>query len=270
MTPLPRFLVGPSLALLLAGCAASDYAYVPAQAPTAHVGGRVAADYPIPAQSPKGQLKVLSYGVVSAGTDSGDNARPALHVRLVVTNSSARPWSLDTREQQVTIAGHPGIGVAFASASPGGAQPPLVDIAAGKSRTLDLFFPVPANDDSASAVPGFDLRWRVNTGEAIFVGATQFDRTEVSEEVDQAYVAGPYDYCLEYYWCGPYWYNPLYPYWGFGVGAVVLGPRWWGHHYYLHGGYWHGYYRGGGYHGGFHGGGFHAGGGFHGGGGHHR
>jgi hypothetical protein len=270
MRRLPRFSLGPSLALalLLSGCASSEYAYVPAQAPTAEVGGRVAAEYPIPAQSPKGQLAVLSYGVVWAGTDTEPNARPALHVRLLVTNSSARPWSLDTREQEVTVAGQPATGVAFASASPGGAQPPVVDVAPGKSRTLDLFFPVPPDlDDDASAVPGFDLSWRLNTNEAIFVGATRFDRTRVAEEEEPAYVAGPYDYCPDYYWCGPYWYNPMYPYWGFGV--VVVGPRWWGHHYYVHGGYVHGYYpHGGGYHGGFHGGGFH-GGGFHG-GGHHR
>src|ERR1700680_2378999 len=136
----PPSLLGPSLALLLAGCG-SDYACVPAQAPTAEVGGRVAADYPIPAQSPKGHMRVLSYGVVSAGTDTGANARAALHVRLVVTNSRARPSSLDMREQQVTVAGQPATGVAFASAGPGGAQPPVVDVAPGKSRTIDLFFP---------------------------------------------------------------------------------------------------------------------------------
>jgi hypothetical protein len=264
MRRFPRNLLGPSLALLLAGCASSEYAYVPARAPTAQVGGRVAADYPIPAQSPKGQLRVLSYGVVSAGTDTGESARPAMHVRLVVTNSSARPWSLDTREQRVTVAGQAATGVAFASASPGGSQPPVIDVGPGKSRTLDLFFPVtPEPDDSASALPEFDLNWQLNTGEAIFVGDTQFDRTEVSGqgEEQQAYVAGPYDYCADYYWCGPYWYNPIYPYWGFGVGAVVIGPRWWGGHYYVHGGYAHGYYHGGAYHGGFHGGGFHGGGG---------
>lgn len=261
MSRLPRLPLGPLLALLLAGCGSADYAYVPAHAPTAEVGGRVAADYPIPAQSPKGDMRVLSYGLVSAATDTGANARPALHVRLVVTNSSARPWSIDTREQQITVAGQPATGVAFASAGPGGAPPPIVDVAPGKSRTIDLFFPAPPDlDDDASALPEFDLHWRLNTGEAILVGSTQFDRTEVSEEAEQAYVAGPYDYCTEYYWCGPYWYNPLYPYWGFGVGVVVIGPRWWGHHYFVHGGH---YYGGGWYHGGFHGGGFHGGGGHH-------
>lgn len=264
-----RLLLVSTLALAAAACGTTDYAYVPAGAPTAEVSGRVAADYPIPATAPKGRLRVMSYGVVQAASQDGVTQLPALHVRLVVKNDSARPWTLDTREQQAELGARPAQAPAFASAGPGGSAPPVVTIAAGTSRPIDVFFPVPT-DLAEDEAPSFVLRWRLNTGEAIYVGTTQFERVEVDEN-DQ-YVASPYDYGPGYYWGPPYWYNPMYPYWGFGVGVVVVGPRFYGRHWY-----------GGGYYGHYgyvpragrppviahpHGGGFH-GGGFHG-GGHHR
>jgi hypothetical protein len=253
-------------ALLVLGCA-TEYAYVPTVNATATVDGRKAADYPIPPASPQGDLRVVSYGLTEvAPNDESADVMSALHLRVVVENRSASAWTLDTREQRIDLSGRGALVPAFASAN-AGTQPPLVAIDPSAKRVVDMFFLLPQDLQGADDIPAFGALTQVNTADTGVVSErTPFERLNVEPEGGGN---DGWDYGPNYYWGGPYWFNPAFPYggdpYGYGSGVYVQrSPRYW------YGGPG-GFHRGGGFRGGGHGGGFHGGhggGGFHGGGGH--
>lgn len=180
----------------------------------------VGAVYAIPPDAPRGELKAISYGVVevSAQDGTGDVLR-AIHLRAVVTNGSDKAWTFDAREQRLEVDAHGPSAPAFVSADAGDA-PPIVTIAPGKLRVVDLFFVLPTDLQAAAELPGFDADWSVNTGGGVVAERTPFER--LSLEPLREYAV--YDYGPAYFWGPPYWYNPLWV--GFRVGgAVPLGPR---------------------------------------------
>ena len=273
--PLPRLACPALLAATMVACTPTEYAFVPASSAMSAVSGHEAADYPIAAATggaPQGDLRIASNGIAqlsrqdAAQDSSGDETVSALHLRLVVTNSSTHPWSLDTRAQRLAMTDHGTSAPAFASASSPGAKPPVVTIAPRTSRSIDLYFPLPADMHEPADVPAFTATWQLDTGGALLTQPTSFERVAVDETGDDnangygdeyAYLGGPY--------YGPYWYNPAY--FGF-YGTGFVGTRYVGHSIVIRGwgGPYYGGYRGGGYYGGgYRGGGFH-GGGFHGGG----
>jgi hypothetical protein len=256
------------LAAILAACSPAEYAFVPvAGAVSATRGGEVTT-YPIPPGAPQGDLKIASNGIAQLSPQgSEDETVSALHLRLVISNASDGLWTMDTREQRVEIAGRGSSSPAFASASPAqGAGPPAVIIAPKSERTVDLFFPLPADMQDAGDVPGFSVLWKVDTSGGAVTQRTPFDRVAVEETADY----GAYGYGYDYAYWGepypPYWYNPVYV--GF-YGGVFPRPIYVGHPIIIRG--WRGHYYGGagypayrgGYHGGYRGG--YQGGGFHGG-----
>src|SRR5882757_8129505 len=97
------------IAILLVGsfaitsCAAS-YAYRPASNATDTPKGRVAADYQIPPTAPQGVVRLLSFGM-SKISPSGrpDENHKAVHVRMIVTDNSQTPWTIDTRQQTIAL-----------------------------------------------------------------------------------------------------------------------------------------------------------------------
>jgi hypothetical protein len=260
------------VALTTAGCSASTYAFVPAtNAPPATLYGHAAADYAVPPQAPQGDLRVASYGVEPLSpVESPDEAVASLHVRLAIANKSTQAWTIDTREQQAALEGHASSTPAFASASPGTGNPPIVTIAPNTTRLVDVFFPLPQDMQEASAIPAFRFTSTLHTGAGPVSETTPFDRVET--DGDSAYAADYSAPQAEYnpdvygydYWDSPFYYNPtfigfyggIYPrgYWG---RPFYARGRGWGGPGYYHG--WHGAnrggYSGGGYHGGFHGGG---------------
>jgi hypothetical protein len=257
-------------ALLALGCA-TEYAYVPTVNATSTVDGRVAADYPIPPASPQGDLRVVSYGVTEvASNEESRDVMSALHLRVVVENRSGSAWTLDTREQRVDLSGRGALVPAFASAN-AGSPPPLVDIDPSTQRVVDMFFLLPQDLQGADDIPAFDALTQVNTTSGAVTERTPFERLNVEPE---AVGYDGWDYGPDYYWGGPYWFNPAFPYVGYpygyaGGGGVFIhrSPRfWYGGPGGFHRGGFRGGFRGGGFHGG-QGGGGHGGGG-HGGGGH--
>ncbi len=245
-----------ALPLLFATGCASEYAYVPATTPTATVQGRSAATLSIPPDGSQGNVRIASYGLTDVeAQDQPDISLQALHLRLVLADDAPTPWTFDTREQRIEIGGAGPIPPAFASAN-AGSQPPLVTVDASTRRVVDLFFLLPEDLQDAEDIPQFSVVSRVDTSAGPVVQRTPFKRVEVEQD------APTYDawaYAPEYYyWGGPYWINPLFPYAGLPPG-------------YFHGGFYihpapHFGFGGHGFHGGFHGGGFHGGHGFHGGG----
>lgn len=252
----------------LAACGSTDYAFVPANGPSASLDGRPAAGYAIGARAPTGDLRVASFGIEDLSpNDAPDQHLAALHLRVLVTNPGPERWTLDTREQGLTLRGRGSSTPAFATANPGdGSSPPLLTIAPQSTRVVDLFFPLPQDAQSPESIPAFATTTRIHVGAALVAQATPFERIE-TDDVQDTYepVGGSYAY-----WDSPFWYDPGY----IGFGGVVMLPRaYWGHPVFAHP-YrpyrWSrpGFYRGAPRGGGFRGGGFRGGGGFHGGGSH--
>ena len=184
----------------------------------------------------------------------------ALDVRMIVDNEGdTQPWTIDTRELMIDV---PGAGQARPMFVRSDFQPlPLITVDSRQRRTLDQFYPLPANERSEGRLPQFDVLWSVETPERTVASRTHVRRIETETTPYYAgYEAAPY---YAYGW-GPYWwYDPFFPVYGADFGFFA-GPRFAGR------GFRGGGFRGGagGFRGG--GGGFHGGAGGHGGGGGHR
>lgn len=185
--------IGVAVALAVAACE-PNYAYLPVTNATV-VRGRVAADYPIPADMPHGDVRVASYGIVDIGPrhpkNKSDELR-ALHLRFTITNNGERDWSFDTREQRVALQGWGTSAAAFVSGSAGSA-PPVVVVPALGERVVDLFFPLPAPLQRAKELPAFDVIWRMRADNRWVARRTPFERVVVTPPPDY----GPYEYGAE-------------------------------------------------------------------------
>ncbi len=229
--------------------------------------GGVAADYPIPKDSPRGDLRIASYGLVDVGPQSQSDKRiQAVHLRMTVINNSDLPWTLDTRQQRIDVEGYGTSVAAFASAN-AGSSPPTITVPAKGKRVVDLFFPLPAQLQKAEQLPALEAVWSVQTDDELVTDRTPFEQIAVQPP---ATYDATYDYGPDYYWGPPYWYNPYYAeygfgltfpfYFGYGYPLYVHHHGYYGHfaHHgyygYAHGGYYHGYPYGGYYHGYSHGG----------------
>jgi uncharacterized membrane protein YgcG len=205
------------------GCA-THYAYVPAPPATSvPVYGRDAAFYSLPPSSPHGELRVIAYGIEElAPGDPDDDATAdapgfsALHLRIIVSNTGQKAWTLDTREQRIELPGHGASGVAFASADREGdaSQPPVIQIFFGNTRIVDEFFPLPPDMQNAEALPAFVAHTTLHTDDADpTIETTTFTRTEIGmwaaygedEQSDtDIYDVDQYNY---EYWDDPFWFN---------------------------------------------------------------
>lgn len=189
-----------------------QYTYVPLTSATSSIDGQLASDYPIPPQAPQGDVRIASFGMtnITAPATPLEKIR-AVHLRMIVANNSDAAWQVDTREQRLDLSGYGPSVPAFASASPG-SPPPVITVPPAGKRTVDLFFPLPPNEQHASAVPSFDALWQVKTGTEVVTERTPFERLRV--EPAPSY----YDYGGDYWWGPPYWYNPDYVGRGWGMG----------------------------------------------------
>ena len=188
-----------------AGCA-SRYAYVPTTNAVATVQGRVAADYPIPPDAPRGDLRIASYGItdVTPRNKPGQSFR-ALHLRILLANNGTSQWTFDTREQRIDLHDRGFLTPAFASAN-SGSTPPVVTVPAQGSRVVDLFFFLPPDLQHAEEIPEFDALWKVDANPQIVAQRTPFERLLVEPVYDAWSYYGP-----GYYWGGPSWINPDFP-----------------------------------------------------------
>jgi len=195
-------------ALMLAACA-PNYTYQPAEHATGSIGGHVAADYQIPPAAPQGDVRLASFGLgeLAPAKGSADSAQ-ALHLRMVVSNNGQQPWTVDTRDQKLDIKGSGPVAPAFSTTREGNADLPLVTVAPGSKRVIDLFFPLPPTQQSAGTIPEFDAIWNVHAGAQDVVERTPFDRLKIEPAYDPA-LAPEYGFYGD--WGGPFWYDPMYP-----------------------------------------------------------
>lgn len=223
----PSILLVPVLAL--AACAPS-YVYQPATNATAQIRGRVAAEYQIPAAQPRGDVRLASFGFSNVSSTRAPNERErAVHVRMVVANNSAQPWTVDTREQRLDLPGRAPMPPAYVHAHEGDQSLPYVTVPAGGKRTIDLFYPLPPELQSAQHLPEFDVVWRVHTEDQTVVERTPFDRLRITPVYAAGYGPGWVNYGP--WWGGPFWYDPWYPVGVLppayvGVPATIGPPTW--------------------------------------------
>jgi hypothetical protein len=200
-TPLLLCLLATGLAAT--GCAADRYYYQPAEQATAISGGHPAAQYSIPPGRQGGDVRVTSFGVAKLELERGKRVK-TLHVRLDIANENGRePWALDTRYVQVQFEGRREATPAYAHADD--ASLPVVQIPPGQSRTIDLYYPLPAQIKGEGQIPRFDVVWRVQTDEELVAERTPFERREIVQPAPTVY----YGFGMGAY---PYgWYDPWYP-----------------------------------------------------------
>jgi hypothetical protein len=161
----------------MSACAKTPYTYRPTENAAGELAGRSAAVYPLPADAPEGELRVATLGLAHVRSNTG---RPisydAIHVRMSVTNHSTRTWVVDTSKQVVSL-GRWGLLIpSNASGSADGVT--RLTIAPGATGQIELFYamPEPVTPWGTQLVPHVGLSWRVDTGNRLVAGATQFDR----------------------------------------------------------------------------------------------
>ncbi len=207
------------LAVALAGCAPA-YVYRPTQEVTAQTGGRPASLYPIPPESPHGSLTVATFGVVKVQV--GDRDLDMLHARLVVANNDdIAPWTLDTRQQLAVVPGHGRSSPTYVNTDVPGA--PLVSIAPGQKRTIDLYYALPPGIQKASQLPEFDVLTHVQTPLRPVAERTPFERYAVDQQTYETYYGGAF--AMGIGWGPMWWYDPYYPMAAFPGAVFVPAPH---------------------------------------------
>jgi hypothetical protein len=190
-------------AVVLAACE-HDYIYRPTVHTTAAIEGRPASYYAIPPEAPRGFVELASFGFADIRPETADvdQTLRSLHIRMVVANNSDKPWTLDTREQLLSLPNRGESRPAFAKADHG--TPPVIEIPPSGKATIDLFYPLPANMQEAKDLPSFDTIWKVQTDTRVVLERTPFERLELRP---------PPSYGYSDYWGPPYWYDPYYYGW---------------------------------------------------------
>lgn len=224
LAPIALAVVAVASSASIAACAPDRYVYSPAGRATALVSGRPAALYGVPLQAPHGDVRIAAFGIATLEPERDDADRiESMHVRMVVANrDDVGPWQVDTRRQ---IGGLDGAGrsrPAFASSSVG--RPPTISIPRGSAATLDLYYPLPEDLQTADEIPQFDVSWEVLTPAGPVAERTPFVRLTVETPPPPP---DYYTWGLGWGW-GPGWYDPLWPDYTFvGPPSIVLrvGPR---------------------------------------------
>lgn len=161
------------------------------------------APYAIPSPAPRGEVRVVTYGVVEIRSTTGSEHVRALHARMSMRNDDTRLWRVDARDQRLALGGHGRSIPAFGATTAG--TLPVLAIAPGVSVSVDLFYPLPADLQDTTAVPTFAAITWINVGDEVAVRRTPFERVESGPEP----------------WGPPYWFDVLQSDFGFlGADAV--------------------------------------------------
>jgi hypothetical protein len=212
-----------ALAVATVGCATETTTYRSVSEPQAVAYQVPAAPYPIPAIDPKGTAYVVSFGAEPMPTPSGTHGF-YLHLRIAAENrSDSVVWTIDTRDQVVSLGAAP-LQPTYAQSSTGGSA---VTVAQGQHAFLDVFYPLPSQGSPAQAT----LTWQVRRGREVATGTTPLEL--VPNQSPEYLDYRPAGVVVETW---PAWW------WGFGFYPWLWGPGWgypyWGRGY-VHGGWGH-------------------------------
>jgi hypothetical protein len=202
-------------ALVVPACGEAPYVYQPTALVSASVEGLPASRYEVPPESPRGEAMVASFGVTHMDRLGGD--AEFVHARLVVANNNdEQPWTIDPGQQLLALPGHTPIAPGFVNA--GVQVQPQVSIPPGQKVAVDLFYPLPEDVPKASALPGFDLLWQVQTPKRAVAERTSFERLRLAPPPDPYFAYA----WADRWWADPWWYGPIAPGWAW---RDPLAPR---------------------------------------------
>ena len=77
---------------------------------------------------------------------------------------------------------------------------PVVTVARGERRTVDLYFPLPGPVRGPESLAAFDLKWQIQTGARLVAERTPFSRLEIRETV------APHPHAAVFIGWGPFWW----------------------------------------------------------------
>src|SRR5262249_53215965 len=145
-----------SLLLAVLGVAACGetgaYIYTPAVNANARADGAAAAHYAIPPESPRGDVRVASFGLTEVQPQGGGEKMSVLHIRMIVAhNGDPQPGWLASQSVLATIPGAGQPRPAFVNTDAG--QPPILEIPQGQQRVIDFFYPAPPGMSKADKLP---------------------------------------------------------------------------------------------------------------------
>jgi hypothetical protein len=188
-------------------CVPPSYVYRPTEMVNAQTNGFATARYPVPPESPRGDVYVTSFGVTNVDVAPGAK-EPMLQVRLAVSNNNGgEPWTIDTRQQVVDLGAAGKSRAAYVNTNLQGS--PLVTVASGSQGVLDLYYSLPAPMRAASAVPHFDFLWQVQIPGRAVAQRTPFERLQL-EDVTVPVIYPPFA-AVGLGWGPFWWYDPFYP-----------------------------------------------------------
>jgi hypothetical protein len=165
-------LVSPFLFSL--GCAGTHYYYAPTPPTTMNPVGIRGAMYPIPRGQEKSSVRILPIGIREA------DGHKALQIRYYFENYAGKTWYLDIMSQSVKFQGE---GQMFnALPSTAGAVGGSIEIPAGFSHLVDIYFPIPKSISSDSDLEQLELNWSIKMGSGSVDEQTSFTRVSVSNE----------------------------------------------------------------------------------------
>jgi hypothetical protein len=155
-----------------AACAPS-IEYVPTEQVSALVQGEPASLYSVPPEAPRGDVKLISHGVVSVKPRQGGDSTKAVHVGVTLSNDQdAGDWTFDAREQWLLAPGATAVAPALISSS---TAADTVTVRPGQEQTFDLYFRPPAGV-KADQLRSFDVLWSVRTPSRVVTERTPFQR----------------------------------------------------------------------------------------------
>lgn len=164
-------------AVVLSGCAPERYAYAPVTTSSAEIEGASAAVYGVPADAPRGEVRVAMLGVAAAPALGGaqETRSRAIHVALAVSNRADEAWTIDPSEQRLTFIAKRERSDVYAMTSDAARAGPVL-VPARSTRVIDLYFALPIQLEKESAPPPFELRWTVHAGSQAITQRTPFQR----------------------------------------------------------------------------------------------
>jgi len=198
-----RRLMLPILLAAAVGCA-HDYAYWPAGI---GAGYGPATRYPFPPDVPRGEVYATSFGFTQMDVAPG-KAVETLHARLVIINEGPGSWTIDGRQQLLSVR-HDLPPIAPAYLNTEGGPGPTYEVTAGQRRIIDLYFAVPAGAQRPKDLPWFELAWRMQVGTQSIQQRTVFQRFDGTAAPREPYP----DYVfVGLGWGGGWWYGQTFPY----------------------------------------------------------
>lgn len=217
----------------LGACATERAGFRPAT-PSTSEAGFPASRYAVPAEAPRGEVFVTSFGTREIDESGNGGSSQLIHVRVAVSNQTgSAPWSFEPGQQLLAAPGATPQPPAFLEID--GRNPGDAHVAPAQKKVFDLYYRMPAGGEQS--VPGFELNWQmVAEGKTVsertsFVREAYHDYSQATRSYWAVGVASPW--WISWYgtpWLG--WYGPWGPgpYWGGFYG--------WGYPY----GYRYGYY----------------------------